>query len=103
MDQKYKLFNKVTNELITESDEYTIRERVQELLEDKIGFFVMLEQSIEDDNVNPLVIFLHSDNHEELTGGDFIDLLNNSIEIDDTELEQHEALCQYLDIYVVKA
>ncbi|MED1301754.1 hypothetical protein P4U65_14480 [Bacillus pacificus] len=103
MSQKYKLFNKVTNELILESNEETIREKVEELLEDKTDLIIMLEQTMEEDNVNPLLIYLHSDNYDHLSDEELEGLANNSIDLEGTMLEQHEGICQYLDIYVVAA
>ncbi|UYX56066.1 hypothetical protein M3Y14_34355 (plasmid) [Bacillus thuringiensis] len=103
MDQKYKLFNKVTNELIMESDEYAIREKVEELLEAKVDLIIMLEQTTEEDNVNPLLIYLHSDNYDHLSDEELEGLASKSIDFEGTMLEQHEGICQYLDIYVVKA
>ncbi|PGV22990.1 hypothetical protein [Bacillus cereus] len=103
MDQKYKLFNKATNTLIMENNEETIREKVEEMLEDKVGLIIMLEQTTEEDNVNPLLIYLHSDNYDHLSDEELEGLANNSIDLEGTMLEQHEGICQYLDIYVVAA
>ncbi|MEK4781027.1 hypothetical protein COM24_07460 [Bacillus toyonensis] len=103
MDQKYKLFNKATNALIMENNEETIREKVEEMLEDKVGLIIMLEQTTEEDNVNPLLIYLHSDNYDHLSDEELEGLANNSIDLEGTMLEQHEGICQYLDIYVVAA
>ncbi|MCU5503643.1 hypothetical protein OCB09_09770 [Bacillus cereus] len=103
MEQKYKLFNKVTNTLIMESNEETIREKVEELLEDKTDLIIMLEQTTEEDNVNPLLIYLHSDNYDHLSDEELEGLANHSIDLEGTMLEQHEGICQYLDIYVVAA
>lgn len=103
MDQKYKLFNKATNALIMENNEETIREKVEEMLEEKVGLIIMLEQTTEEDNVNPLLIYLHSDNYDHLSDEELEGLANNSIDLEDTMLEQHEGICQYLDIYVVAA
>ena len=102
MDQQYKLYNKTTNELIKEGDGYAIREAAENLLLDKIGFWAILNHTTEDDNVNPFLLFLYSGNLNDLSDGELNDLASNSLDIHATELEQHESICEYLDIYVVE-
>lgn len=102
MTQHYKLCNKTTNELIEEGDGYAIREAAENLLLDKIGFWAILEHKTEDDNVNPLLLFLYSGNLNDLSDGELNDLASNSLDIHATDLEQHESICEYLDIYIVE-
>lgn len=103
MTQQYKLYSKTTNELIKEGDEYAIREAAENLLLDKIGFWAILNHTTEDDNVNPFLLFLYSGNLNDLSDGELNDLASNSLDIHATDLEQHESICEYLNIYIVEA
>lgn len=72
----YQLYQ--NNKLILEADMYAVRERIEELLEEKLGFFVSLQENTDEGYYQ---IYLHTDNEEDMDEED-LNLLQEKYGID---------------------
>lgn len=69
-------------EIIEFSNEFDMREKVEELLEEKLGFFVSLQENVDDDEIE---IYIHTDAYEDLEEEQLSILDEKSITEDDSK------------------
>lgn len=53
---------------ILTGDEFIVREKIEELLEERIGFFVSLQENTDDDEYH---FYLHTDNEQDVSDEDW--------------------------------
>jgi len=57
----FKVFQE--GKLLVSGDQYKVREYIEEILEQRLGFFVSLQENTDDDEYE---VYLHTDNYDEL-------------------------------------
>lgn len=90
---------KQSGDVIIVSDEYRVREHLEVMLEEALGFPVSLEhREIEEEE--DYIVYLHTDTEDDLTGEDLEKLTDAGLIIYDEEENVHNAICKYLNITV---
>jgi hypothetical protein len=85
----------ITQTLTFESGE-DMREWIEEQLEEKLGFFVMLQ---EDTSEQPFRIYLHTDNEEDRTEEELVQMKAAGLEVHKDE-QTHDAIFRLLNLQV---
>lgn len=90
---KYKIIK--NEELLFVGSSERIRERIESMLEDKLDFFIMLQEEIAEDN--NLEIFVHSETYEYLEEQQEDKILKLGI----TDDISKDEICKYLGINIL--
>lgn len=99
MERLYKVYK--GEERILYADAAYVREELEDLIEETLGFFVSLQESEEGgENEDELRICLHTDNEEDMDGGDMLVLEKHGIGVNQGIDECHEAICKLLGITI---
>lgn len=94
MTQTYELIQ--NNITLLQADPYTVREKIEDLLEAKTGVFVSLQEHIDD---GPFEFSLHSDADEDISTADW-DKLTHTFGIGRDNKSDEHVICQLLDIRI---
>lgn len=80
-------------EVLVKGDEYKVREYIEELLENELGFFVSLQENIDEED---LMMYIHTDNYDELTD----EQLERLEQLDITEADSIRQIEQFLGVRI---
>lgn len=96
MTQHYRLIQ--NGKLVMKSDEFTIREKIEEMLEEKTGIFVSLQENTDDG----YHFYLHSEASDDMSDTEW-DTLTKQYGIGDNDEAAETAILSLLDIRVIDA